>query len=119
MDEDYLVTALRYVERNPVRAGIVRKPWQWKWSSAREHVGQKNAIINLQKMTTIIDTSVEEWKEYIDLVENEEEVENIRKHTMLGRPLGTKEFIAKLGKRIGRVLSILPRGRPKKKCTNK
>ncbi len=119
MDEDFLVTALRYVERNPVRAGIVGKPWQWKWSSAGEHVGKRNGIINLENITTLIDTTVKEWKEYIDLDENEEEVNNIRKHTMLGRPLGTKNFIAKLGKRLGRVLSVLPRGRPKKISTNK
>jgi len=114
LDEDYLVAAVRYVERNPVRAGIVRKPWRWKWSSAGVHVGQGDGVINLENITTLIDTTVEEWKEYIDLDENEEEVEVIRKHTLLGRPLGTKEFIAKLGKRLGRVLSVLPRGRPKK-----
>ncbi len=115
MDDDYLVTALRYVERNPVRAGIVKKPWQWKWSSAGEHIGQRKGIVNIEKITTLIDTSDEEWKDYIDLAENKEEVENIRKHTLLGRPLGAEDFIAKLGKRLGRVLSVLPRGRPKKK----
>jgi Transposase and inactivated derivatives len=114
MDDDYLVTALRYVERNPVRAGIVRKPWRWEWSSAGEHVGQRKGVIDIEKIATRIDTSVEEWKDYIDLAENKEEIENIRKHTMLGRPLGTKDFIAKLGNRLGRVLSVLPRGRPKK-----
>jgi putative transposase len=119
MDEDYLIAALRYVERNPVRAGIVRKPWRWKWSSAGVHVGQGDGVINLENITALIDTTAEEWKEYIDLDENEEEVENIRKHTMLGRPLGAKDFIAKLGKRIGRVLSVLPRGRPKKQRSNK
>lgn len=119
MDDDYLVTALRYVERNPVRAGIVRKPWQWKWSSAGEHVGQRNGIIDIENITTLIDTSDEEWKDYIDLAENREEVENIRKQTLLGRPLGTEDFIAKLGKRLGKVLSVLPRGRPKRKIANK
>ncbi len=119
MDDDYLVTALRYVERNPVRAGIVRKPWQWKWSSAGEHVGQRNGIIDIENITTLIDTSDEEWKDYIDLAENREEVENIRKHTLLGRPLGTEDFIAKLGKRLGKVLSVLPRGRPKRKIVKK
>jgi putative transposase len=119
LDEGYLLAALRYVERNPVRAGIVRKPWRWKWSSAGVHVGQGDGVINLENITTVIDTTAEEWKEYIDLDENEEEVEDIRKHTLLGRPLGTKDFIAKLGKRIGMVLSVLPRGRPKKQRGNK
>ncbi len=119
LDEDYLLAALRYVERNPVRAGIVRKPWRWKWSSAGVHVGQGDGVINLENITTLIDTTAEEWKEYIDSDENEEEVKDIRKHTLLGRPLETKDFIAKLGKRIGRVLSVLPRGRPKKQRSNK
>jgi putative transposase len=119
MDDDYLVAALRYVERNPVRAGIVRKPWRWKWSSAGVHVGQEDGVMNLEEITSLIDTTAEEWKEYIDLDENEEKVEEIRKHTLLGRPLGTKDFIAKLGKRIGRVLNVLPRGRPKKQRSDK
>ncbi len=114
LDEGYLLAALRYVERNPVRAGIVRKPWRWKWSSAGVHVRQGDGVINLENITTLINTTAEEWKEYIDSDENEEEVKDIRKHTLLGRPLGTKDFIAKLGKKIGRVLSVLPRGRPKK-----
>jgi len=53
------------------------------------------------------------------LVENKEEVGNIRKHTMLGCPLGTNDFIAKLGNRLERVLSVLPRGRPKKQRSSK
>lgn len=60
MDEGYLVTALRYVERNPVRAGIVRKPWQWKWSRAGVHVGQGDGSINLENITSLIDTTAEE-----------------------------------------------------------
>ncbi|GAX61337.1 arginyltransferase [Candidatus Scalindua japonica] len=119
MDEDYLVAALRYVERNPVRAGIVRKPWRWKWSSAGVHVGQEDGVINLENITSLIDTTAEEWKEYINSDENDEKVEKIRKHTLLGRPLGTKDFVAKLGRRIGRVLNVLPRGRPKKQRGNK
>ena len=37
-DEAYFWTALIYVERNPVRAKLVRKPWRWPWSSAGAHV---------------------------------------------------------------------------------
>ncbi len=61
-----------------------------------------NGGINLENITTLINTTAEGWKEYIDLDENEEGAEDIRKHTLLGRPSGTKEFIAKSGKRIGR-----------------
>ncbi len=77
-----------------MRTGIVRKPWQWKWSSAGGHVGKGKGIIKLENITTLIDTTVEEWKEYIGLAEDEEEVEIIKKNTMLGRQLGTKDFMA-------------------------
>jgi len=37
-NDDYLLAATRYIERNPVRAKIVRKPWRYRYSSARAHV---------------------------------------------------------------------------------
>jgi putative transposase len=39
MDPDHCWNALRYIEQNPVRAGLCQFPWQWKWSSAASHCG--------------------------------------------------------------------------------
>ena len=39
LGDTHFMAALRYVERNPVRAKMVDKPWLWIWSSAREHTG--------------------------------------------------------------------------------
>ena len=39
LHHDHALEALRYVERNPVRAKMVRLPWEYEWSSAKEHVG--------------------------------------------------------------------------------
>ena len=41
LDEKHLVAAVRYVERNPVRAGMVKEPWTCRWSSAGFHVGER------------------------------------------------------------------------------
>ena len=41
MDEAYTYHRTRYVLRNPVRAGIVRLPWRYEWSSAASHIGEK------------------------------------------------------------------------------
>src|SRR3954463_8387521 len=38
MDEDWLIACARYVELNPVRAGLVARPEHWRWSSARAHL---------------------------------------------------------------------------------
>lgn len=119
LDEPYLMAAIRYVEKNPVRARIVEKAWQWKWSSTEAHMGKSNGMIHLENITNLIDVSTDSWKQYLDSEENEKEVNDIRKHTLVGRPLGTTTFIAKLGKKVGRRLSVLPRGRPKKQSVNK
>lgn len=40
LDTNHSGRALVYVERNPVRAGLCREAWQWRWSSAAAHCGQ-------------------------------------------------------------------------------
>lgn len=40
LDEGYLYRAIRYVEQNPVRAGMVKEAWAYRWSSARVHAGR-------------------------------------------------------------------------------
>lgn len=42
MDEDYLMATARYVELNPVRARLVKRPRAWRWSSARAHLSGKD-----------------------------------------------------------------------------
>ena len=113
LDEPYLMAALRYVERNPVRAKIVEKPWEWRWSSAAAHVGQADGRISLSALNSFTDISVQAWKQFIDSQESEDELKEIRRHTMTGRPLGTPSFITKLSQLLGKSLTALPRGRPK------
>ena len=56
LDEPHLILAARYIERNPVRAQIVQKPWQWKWSSAKVHINKKEqSPIMLKDLFEIID----------------------------------------------------------------
>jgi putative transposase len=115
LDEPHLMVAAKYIERNPVRANIVRKPWEWKWSSALAHIKKEESLIRLKDLFKIIDMSCESWRQYIDSKEDEKTLDDMRKHTLTGRPLGAIEFIEKLEERFGRRLVALPRGRPTKK----
>jgi len=45
LDENYLLAVARYIERNPVRAGIVEKAWEYPWSSASAHLAEKNDLL--------------------------------------------------------------------------
>jgi REP element-mobilizing transposase RayT len=45
--EDYFLSCARYIERNPVRAGLVAEPWAYAWSSCRAHArGEENALLH-------------------------------------------------------------------------
>jgi len=114
-----LVAAIRYVERNPVRSRMVRKAWQWKWSSAAVHCCKADGVIRLKNIDDLLDFKASGWEQYLDSREDEAEIDQIRTHTMKGRPLGATSFIEKVGKMAGRVLTVMPRGRPKKKMPRK
>lgn len=114
LDEPYLIAALRYVERNPVRANLVDKPWNWKWSSAAVHTQKGNSLLYLENIFNIIDMNATEWEEYIKCGEDENIIDAIKRHTLVGRPLGSDRFIDNLKKRLQVNFPVLTRGRPKK-----
>ena len=113
LDETHLIAALRYIERNPARAKMVKTPWEWKWSSASVHIGGKaHYSIELQDIFKIIDMDFDSWKRYIHNQEEKSTLDTIREHTQTGRPIGTDLFIERLEARLGRRLVASPRGRP-------
>lgn len=115
LDEKHLIVAAKYIERNPVRANVVRKPWEWEWSSSGAHIGEDKSEIKLKNIFELINMSCNEWKAYIGSKEDEDALTDIRKHTLTGRPLGEVSFIKKLEEQLGRSLIAQSRGRPKKK----
>ncbi|MHC4114880.1 MAG: transposase [Planctomycetota bacterium] len=84
LDEKHLYAAIRYVETNPVRAKLVQKPEDWKWSSARAHIGMEKSIVSLGKISDFMDIS--NWGNYLRL-DQEKMIEEIRENTLTGRSL--------------------------------
>ncbi len=114
LDKRHLISAIRYVERNPVRAGLVGKAWEWIWSSARARTGRADAQIKLVDISAFIEIDRCEWEGYLDTEESEREINAIRRNTMQGRPYGGEEFMDMMGKKLGISLRVFARGRPKK-----
>lgn len=112
MDEGYLYLALRYIERNPVRARIVKKAEDYPWSSARSHVFRLS-----DKILTEFDlhSDIKDWSAFLQGEDNESDLDTFRKHERTGRPLGDKDFIAKIEEITGRTLGKKKVGRPKKR----
>ena len=115
LDENHLIEAIRYVERNPVRAKLVKDAWGWEWSSAGEHVGIGKSRIPLVSMEETKGLNKEEWKEYLAEEEQEEFNKDIRIKTTTGRPLGSERFVRNLEEEFKTRLIALPRGRQKAK----
>lgn len=112
LDEKYLYAAVRYVENNPVRAGLVEKPWDWRWSSARTHVEGKNSDLPLGDISQFIE--IKNWADYLSKFEDKELIKTLRKNTLVGRPSVDANFVVHLEKILGVKLMSLKRGRPVK-----
>ncbi|MBL7069609.1 MAG: transposase [Candidatus Omnitrophica bacterium] len=116
MDERHTMACARYIERNPVRAKMVNKPYIWKWSSAKVHCGMnKYDELRVNKLFNYIEYDQKGWKEFIESPDNPDEVKQIRESTRKGRPLGSNDFVEKLEGKLNRFLRLKPKGRPKKK----
>ncbi|MBM4137244.1 MAG: transposase [Nitrospira sp.] len=112
LDEKHLYAGIRYVENNPVRARIVKKAEEYQWSSARGHVQGKTDPI-LSRDCYIVER-IRDWTAYLREKEAASLVDEIRKNTKTGRPCGDDEFVLRIEELIGRRLSALPWGRPRK-----
>lgn len=112
LDERHLYSGIRYIENNPVRARIATRAEEYQWSSARGHVQGKTDPV-LPEDCYIVER-LRDWSAYLREKEEASLVEEIRKNTKTGRPCGDDEFIVRLEELIGRRLSPLPWGRPRK-----
>jgi len=113
MDEPYLIACVRYIENNPVRAKLATSPDKWPCSSALAHMaGRNDKLVNVEPLLSIIGG---DWQQFLSGAFSNEDVENIRKHSRTGRPLGSSDFVAGLEHKLDRKLSPRRPGRKRKK----
>jgi len=111
MDERHFVAAMRYVARNPVRVGLAKEAWDYRWSSAAYHVGLRKSD-PLVKGHELLDM-VSDWKALFR--RDPEEMALLREKVRTGRPCGDAEFVARAERLTRRILHPLPAGRPLKR----
>lgn len=115
LDEAYLWAAVRYVERNPVRAGMERRAENYRWSSAAAHCGRRqDGLLNTASSWSKQFSVVEDWSAWLFEGDEMEEIQILRRNVEKGLPCGSEGFVQKLGRRVGRLLEYRPQGRPKK-----
>ncbi len=112
LDDVYTWSAIRYVERNPVRAGLVERAEDYPWSSAAAHCGRVNnpMLVPFPALERAVPRS--EWSSWLVLPEDNRVVDVLRRNVEKGLPCGSDVFIEKLEKRANRQLGYRPQGRP-------
>lgn len=117
LDPAHAAYAMRYVEYNPVRAGMVESVLDYEWSSARAHTataaGLEAEDIDVTGWTARY--SPEKWKEVLGLGFRESgDLDRLREATRTGRPFGAPDFVAELEAKMERNLAPQKRGRKRK-----
>jgi putative transposase len=105
MAEPHLIRAARYVELNPVRAGMCKAATDYRWSSARAHVDERDD--ELVSVTPLL-LRVGNWQRFLQELDSPlaltAEAKAYGLHTTTGRPLGPETFVRDIEAATGRAL---------------
>lgn len=117
--ERYLLSCMRYVELNPVRADMVKAPGEYRWSSYRANAlgGEDRLLTPHEQYLALGTTAQERLRAYRDLFVTEVDEPAwtlIRTATQQGVVVGDSRFAEEVGRRLGRAAAPRPRGRPRK-----
>ncbi|MCB1194666.1 transposase [bacterium] len=112
IEQTFAERTMRYIERNPVRSGIVAYPWLYKWSSARAHTDKDTSPIHLHHLS--FNQYSGEWKNFL-MDEDEEICRELRIKTRRGLAIGSDAYIRQLEEYCKRSFVVLNPGRPRKK----
>lgn len=115
--EQYLLACMRYIELNPVRAGMVDKPGDYEWSSYHTNaIGQNDKVVIPHSLYLSLGQQQEaRWYAYSELFRHSlepEQVHNIRTTVQTGTPLGNDRFREQIEQTLGCKVGQARRGRP-------
>jgi putative transposase len=118
-DDDHVLTVLRYIEANPIRAGLVDRAGDYSWSSFGGH-GLKRSddlldpVEGLERLDPDPAKRRRLWSRFVHRPPDEAELAALRRSVATGLPFGDASWVEALGRDLGLDLTIRPRGRPRK-----
>jgi putative transposase len=117
--ERHLLACMRYIELNPVRAGLCAEPAQWPWSSIAHHLGLvRNVLITEHEMYWLLGNTPFErehaYREFVGQGVGTAEQARFTEAVLRGRPVGSDSFLKPLAVDHAAVVARRPRGRPRK-----
>ena len=109
-EDAHLLSVVRYIERNPLRAGLVAWAEDWEWSSLRSSLGRESGSF-LDPGPMPRDPG---WLERVNAPLSASDLERLRRSVDRGTPFGTEIWSQETAVRLGLEASLRPRGRPRK-----
>jgi putative transposase len=122
--ETYLLTCHRYIDLNPVRAGLVRDPQEFRWSSHRHYrLGERNPIVTRHPVFDALAADEPARQGAFEALFREKLTEEtiglIRKSANQGWALGSEQFLDRIEVALGKSARPPKRGRPFKQTEEK
>jgi len=111
-EDDHLFAVARYVERNPLRANLVRRAEQWRWGSL--HRWLRGSAEDRSLLSTWPLARKSGWAEHVNAPQTEAELDAVRRSIQRGNPLGDEAWSAEAVSELGLETTLRPRGRPRK-----
>lgn len=119
LDDAYAWAAIRYVERNPVRARMVQRAEDYPWSSAAAHCGARaDPVLTADPSWLRRIDSINDWSAWLARGDAQDCLAALRQNADKGLPCGAREFVERLEHASGRVLQARSRGRPRSRLGN-
>jgi putative transposase len=118
-NDEHLLNVLRYIEANSLRAKVVRRAEDYRWSSYRAHgLGEPNELIdrliNYEELSPYATVRQRQWAAKVHRVMEHDRLQEIRRSSATGLPYGSSDWAKRLAKRLDLDFTIRPRGRPRK-----
>ncbi len=113
--DDHLLTVCRYVERNALRANLVRKAENWRWGSlwhCRKQTKDKQKLLSDWPVTR-----PRNWVSYVNHPQTIAELEALRRCVNRGTPYGSDTWVQRTAKQLGLESTLRQRGRPRKEIS--
>ncbi len=112
---DHLRAVLRRMWSGTLRAGLLRRAEDWRWSS----LGRRSGGLGAGLLDNGPEPLPEGWLTYVNGAETEAELEALRRSAARGRPYGEESWVGRTAVRLGLESSLRPRGRPRKTTAEK
>jgi putative transposase len=106
----YCFTLLRYVESNPLRAGLVRRSADWEWSSLAIREGAAKDGLVLAGGPVAVP---ERWARLVDVRPGEDDLRRLEDCMRRGCPFGSDAWTMAVAERLDLMSTVRPRGRPR------